>query len=154
MTLLNRAEDIGLEIKSRLERCTAAAGAETDIGRVVYLGQQAISDDVIPCTSVVEGRDDVRGRNSMGQVVVGQPFALLMYLPCDPDNPTVAAHAALRDAKRAIFTTDGKRDAKWGGRVRAVEYLGKDIGARSDGAAFVLAILEVVVEYVEDPAAA
>jgi hypothetical protein len=153
MSLLRRAEDIGLELKARLEACTLAAGAETDLGRKVYLGQTAISDDLIPCTSIIEGQDDIRKRNAAGLVVTGQSYAFLAYLPCDPDNPNAAAHKAIRDIKRAVFTTGGKPDPTWGGRVRAVEYLGRDIGARSDGAAFVLAIVEIAVEYVEDPAA-
>ena len=152
MTLMQRAEDIGLEIKTRLERCTTVDGAETDAGRVVYLGKQAISDDLIPCTVVIEGDDVVKGTNASGQALIEQRYAVLAYVPCDPDHPNAAAHAAIRDTKRALLRTEGRPDARWGGRVRKVEYLGRDIGGRADGAPFVLAITEFAVEYVEDTA--
>jgi hypothetical protein len=38
------------------------------------------------------------------------------------------------------------------GQVKRVEYLGRDIGPRSDGEAIVLAIIEIGVQYVENVA--
>ena len=152
-TLLQRAEDIGTELATRLAACTVALGAETDLGAKVYRGRRHVDDTMLPCTVVIEG-DDVpaRGGNVKTQYKLAQRYVIFAYVPCDPDNPNDAAHAAIRDMKRALFKTDGVADPRLGGKVRDLEYLGRDIGPRSDGSAFVLAAIEVGVEYVEDVA--
>lgn len=145
---LHTAEAVAAEVKARVERCTVAQGAETDLAQTVWEGRRRISDDMIPCVSIIEGEDrpDSKMRT---EYEVGQHFVTFAYVPCDPAHPNRAAHAAIRDLKRAFFLTDGKADVTWGGKVRKVEYLGRDIGPRADGAAFVLASVEILVTFVE-----
>lgn len=150
---LHAAEDIGTELSARLQACTVALGAETDLGVKVYRGRRHVDDSMIPCCVVIEG-DDVPARVSVGtRYNLDQRYVLFAYVPCDPDNPNDAAHAAIRDMKRALFNTDGQPDVKLGGKVKEIDYLGRDIGPRADGAAFVLAAIEVGVTYVENVAA-
>lgn len=149
-TLLQRAEDIGTELSTRLAACTKALGAETDLGLKVYRGRRHVDDTMLPCAVVIEGDDAPARGNVKTQVKLDQRYVLFAYVPCDPDNPNDAAHAAIRDMKRALFKTNGVPDNRLGGKVRDLEYLGRDIGPRSDGSAFVLAAIEVGVEYVED----
>lgn len=149
MSLYQRAEDIGADIGTRLATCTVAQGAETDLGAKVHLGRRHVDDTMIPCCVVIEG-DDVPARGNVKTAVkLDQRYVLFAYVTCDPNNPNTAAHAAIRDMKRALFNTAGVPDNTLGGKVREIEYLGRDIGPRSDGAAFVLAAIEVGVEYVE-----
>lgn len=153
MTSHHSAEAVGAELSARLATRTTAQGAETDLGAKVYRGRRHIDDTMIPCTVVIEG-DDVPARgNVKTEYKLDQRYVLFAYVPCDPDHPNDAAHAALRDMKRALFNTAGVRDSKLGGKVRDIAYLGRDIGPRADGASFVLAALEVGVEYAEDVAA-
>lgn len=148
--IYTKAEDIGTDIGTRLAACTVALGAETDLGAKVFRGRRHVDDTMIPCCVVIEG-DDVPARSNVRtDVQLSQRYVLFAYVPCDPNNPNDAAHAAIRDMKRALFNTDNKPDNKLGGKVREIEYLGRDIGPRSDGAAFVLAAIEVGVEYVEN----
>lgn len=147
-SLFFNAEGISAEAKRRLEMCTVAQGAETDLGAAVYQGRRTISDDMIPCSVILEGPDRVLELNGL-QCDLEQQYLLYAYVPCDPKHPNVAAHAALRDIKRAMFKTDGKPDWNWGRRVKRVKYEGKDIGPRTDGAAFVLVVVDLAVEYVE-----
>lgn len=146
---IHSAEAVAAELKARLLTRVIAQGAETDIGAKVHLGRTKIDDTMIPCTVVIEA-DDQPARGRVGtQYEVTQRYIIFSYLPCDPDNPNVAAHAAIRDIKRAVFLTAGKDDVTWGGKVRQVVYQGRDIGPRADGAAFVVAAVEITVEYVE-----
>lgn len=153
-TSLHTADEIGTELSARLATRTVAQGAETDLGAKVYRGRRRIDDTMIPCAVVIEG-DDVpaRGGNVKTDYKLDQRYVLFSYVACDPDNPNDAAHAAIRDMKRALFNTNGQPDTKLGGKVRDIVYLGRDIGPRSDGAAFVLAAIEIGVEYVENVAA-
>lgn len=150
---LHSAEAVAAEIKARLQTLTVAQGAETDIGTDVHMGRTKIDDSMIPCTVVIEA-DDQPARGRVGtQYEVTQRYVLFAYLTCDPMNPNEAAHAAIRDMKRAVFLTNGKDDVTMGGKVREVRYLGRDIGPRADGAAFVVAAMEITAEYVERLAA-
>lgn len=152
MTMLHSAEDVGLEISARLRRCTVALGAETDLGVSVFRGRRTVDDDQIPCTSIIEGQDEIEENDSgrEAQARIKQDYVLLAFVPCDPSNPNDAAHRAIRDMKRALFSTDGKADRTLGAKVKRVRYRGRDIGPRGDGAAFVVASLEINVEFVED----
>lgn len=152
MTTLMRAEDVADEIKTRLQAVTIANGCETDLGAAVYLGRSArqIDRDLIPCTVLVEA-DDVPDRASVGTLYqIEQRYIVMAFVPCDPAAPNTAAHKALRDIKRALFTTAGKPDVTWGRRVKDVTYVGRDIAPRDDGEAFVLALVEIAVTYVEN----
>lgn len=146
------AEGVSDEVLRRLSLCTVANGYETDVGASVFRGRRVIDDDMIPCSVILEGEDRVLEQAGL-RVDLEQHYLLYAYVACDPAHPNVAAHAALRDLKRAMFTSDGKPDWNWGRRVKQVHYQGKDIGPRSDGAAFVLVVLDIAVEYVETLAA-
>lgn len=146
--LLLTAESVSDEVLRRVALCTKAGGFATDLGVAVFRGRRVIDDDMIPCAVVLEGTDRVLEQAGV-RVDLEQHYLVYAYVPCDPANPNVAAHAALRDLKRAMFTTDGKPDWNWGRRVKQVHYQGKDIGPRADGAAFVLLVLDIAVEYVE-----
>lgn len=144
------AEQIAIEIANRLATRTVAQGAETDLGAKVFRGRVRIHDDMIPCSVIIEGDDVVARERGVGPTVkIEQRYVLMAYVPCDPDNPNDAAHKAIRDLKKAMFVTGGKPDATWGRKVKEVAYLGRDIGPRADGAAFVLAIIEIAVEFPE-----
>ena len=151
MTYLNRSEPIGDEIVARMARCTVAQGAETDLGVAVYRGRQAIVDDMIPCSVLIEAEDEPSPTkpSRTTDYKITQGYVLLAYVPCDPDHPNAAAHAAIRDMKRAVFG-DGH---DLGGRVREMRYRGKDIGPRADGKPFVVAAIEVAAEFAEDVSA-
>ena len=140
------------EVKRRLQLCTIAQGAETNLGIKVLHGQAAVEVDMAPCCKMVEG-DDVPARaNARTDYEIEQRFAAIAYLPCDVATPMTAAHAGVRDIKRALFTTDGKADYRWGGSIKSIEYLGKQMGFRAAGERMVLAIVEFSVTYVENVA--
>lgn len=146
---VNRAEDIAELLVARLATLTKAQGAETDIGRSVLRGRKRIDDTQIPCTVVIEGEDALtRSPRGVTLYKIAQEYEIHGYVPCLQDHPNTAAHAVLRDIKRAVFG-DG---ATLGGRVREVRYLGRDIGPRADGSSFVLAVVSLEIEYVEDVA--
>lgn len=149
---LHSAEAVGLELATRLATRTIALGAETDLGLSVFRGRKVIDDDQVPCVAIIEGSDEIdeadQGRGTEARI--RQQFVLLAYVPCDPLNPNDAAHAAIRDMKRAVFCTGVVGDRTMGGLVRRVRYRGRDIGPRGDGAAFVVAALEISAEFSED----
>lgn len=152
--LLQSGHAIALEITTRLQGCRVASGAETDLGARVYRGRRAVDDTLVPCATIIEGTDDVQesdGRRLL-EARVAQDFEILVYVPCDPTHPNDAAHAAIRDVKRALFRTGGQPDRTLGGKVRRLIYRGRDIGPRADGASLVVAQVTVAVEYVEDVA--
>lgn len=144
------AEEITQELKARIATLTVAQGAETDAGLRVFLGRNNINDTLIPCTSIVESGDDPEHKGPNTLIATADSFLLFAFVPCDPADPSVAAHAALRDIKRAIFRTNGKPSRTWGGKVTDIKYRGSDIGARSDGAAFVCATIKLAIDHVTD----
>lgn len=146
--LLQTAEGVSDALVERLQTLTIAQGAETDIGSKVFRGRRLLDDDLIPAIVVIEGTDRVTEQRGL-LIDNQQEYLLYAYLPCDPANPNVAAHAAIRDLKRAVFRTGGRPDWTWGGRIKQAHYRGKDIGPRADGAKFVLAVVDIAVEYVE-----
>lgn len=150
MTTLMRAEAISLELKTRLETRTIAAGAETNLGAVVYLGAMKVDPEMVPCCVIVEGDDTPSREGVRTKVKLAQRYALLAFVPCDPLHPNVAAHAAIRDLKRAVFTSNGAEDWTLGRAVLSVDYIGREIAPRADGLNFVLAGIEIEVNYAEN----
>ena len=139
------AEQIGDHIAARLALVREAQGAETDLGTRVYRGRRKIEVEQMPCAVLVEGGDvDIKANGRSGVVRGLLQFALHAYVPCDPDNPNTAGHAALRDLTRAVFADP---DTAF---VRTLTYRGRDILPRADGTAFVLSVIEFSAEFVED----
>lgn len=146
---LHSAEAVATEISTRLATCTIALGAETNLGMNIYEGRRHVDDTMIPCTSLIEADDTPAPSRVRDEYEIGQRYVMFAYVPCDPDHPNRAAHAAIRDIKRALFRNEGKSDVRFGGKVVRVDYQGRDIGPRADGAKFVVAAVEIVVTYVE-----
>lgn len=142
------AEQIGDHIAARLALALLTLGAETDLGARVYRGRRKIETEQMPCAVMVEGGDSDIKTNGRTSTVKGLlQFALHAYVPCDPDNPNTAGHAAIRDMKRAVFADP---DTAF---TRTLTYHSRDILPRADGTAFVLAVIDFSAEFVEDLAA-
>lgn len=151
--MITNSADLATHITDRLKLVLAANGAETDLGARVFRGRHNVDKDVVPCCVLFEGPDspvDQPGRASMTSVQVAPRYVLAAYVPCDPDNPNDAAHAAVRDLKRAMFRDNGAPSGNFGGRVRKVTYKGRDIGPRADGVPVVFVTVDIVVEFAED----
>ena len=148
MTTLFTALEVSNSISERLQTIRIADGFQTDIGAKVMMGRRKIpGDDEPPCIIVGEGSDDVQDQpGRIPSVLVSQDYLIDGFDECDPDNPNLKAHAIIRDIKTALFY-DG---VTLGGKVKKVNYLGRDIGPRADGVALVQARVMISVEYVED----
>lgn len=150
MTLLQTAGEIAQELSTIIATIRKANGYETDIGVKVMRGKRKIEDDEVPCVSIVEGDDNVNQGKSKREpsAEIDQQYMLVGYSPCDPNNPNDEAHRIIRDLKRAIFKEpDGPNS--FAKKVRDVQYKGRDIGARADGTAIVMGVIEITVTYVE-----
>lgn len=146
-TPFTTASEIAGEIYARLAAITTARSCETDIGVRAYRGRRAISDTQIPCVVLIEGNDTPTDRpGRLPAAAITQRFVVAAYLPCNPDNPNDAAHAAIRDIKRAFFARNGNLD----GKVVRITYRGRDIGPRADGAPIVYVQVDLDVDYVEN----
>lgn len=146
-TPYTKGAEVAAELFARLQKISVANGCETDIGLRVFRGRRNVDESQVPCAVVIEGTDTPRDRpGRLPSVSITQRFVLAAYVPCDPDNPNDAAHAAVRDIKRAMFTDGGR----FGGRVLAVTYQGRDIGPRADGRPIVFVTVDLDVDYVED----
>lgn len=150
MTVYVKAAEIAAELKRRLSGILIANGAETNIGTKVFMGRRRIpADEETPCILVLEGGDTMDysvGRRNGAQVKLTQEYVIDAFDSCDPDNPNDQAHAMIRDIKRAIFTGNRMLD----GNVFAVEYRGRDIGPRPDGAPYVQVRVVIAITYAED----
>lgn len=151
--MIRTAEALAAEVNRRVSLCTVAQGAETDLAVRVFDGRRHVTEDLIPCAAIIEDADTPKQAIAGTNVETTQRFIVFAWVPCSAANPNLAARAAIRDLKRALFLTAGRGDATWGRTVRRVQYLGKDIGPRADGASFVVAAVEFEVEFVEDLAA-
>lgn len=150
MNVYTNAQEVSDEVAARLAQITIANGYETNIGATIFEGRLDVNDADVPCASMIEGNDTVHtapGRSALWKVE--QRYGLVGYATCDPSRPNAAAHAMLRDLKRAMFKTNGKADATFGGKALHVEYKGRNIAPRADGAPIVMAILEIAVVFAE-----
>lgn len=160
--VLTRARDVAQHLTNLLAGIRLTNGYETDIGATVYRGKRKIDDDAPPCAVLIEGEDRPGNTQGLSSQVVTQAYVLGGYTACDPDNPNDAAHKIISDIKKAVFTaptnpTPAERHAgtlTFGGRVKKVEYKGRDIGPRADGVPIVFAVVHIEVTFVEDLAAA
>ena len=150
MPTINQAKELGIFIAARLAGITKTNGFRTDIGGRVYRGRRNIEARfATPALVLIEGEDRIVDSNPSSAVIV-QEFACSAYLQCDPDNPNDAAHDAIHDIKRALFTVvRPANSANFEGAVKKVEYKGKQIGARADGEAVVQAVVHFDVTFAE-----
>jgi len=136
-------EQLGAELKRRLALVAPTGGT-------VHRGRRKIDDTMMPCGVVVEGDAAPAERRARGtEYALRVDCAWHAYVACDPNDPNVAAHAALRAMKTALWSSG----PTMAGRVRDLEFLGTDIAPRVDGASWVLAVLTFSATLVEDVAA-
>lgn len=141
--------ELGQYLTDILKQIRVANGYETDIGTKVFRGKLRHDQDLVPYTVLVEGEDSPDDQG-VDEILTRQEYAVGAYVACDADNPNDAAHAAIRDIRRAIFTRgEGPARKRLGNRVREVKYLGKDIGPRADGVPIVFAIVHFEITFVE-----
>lgn len=150
MTTYTKASEVSDEIARRLQTISPATGYETNIGVNVLRGRRKLpGDDEAPCCNLIEGSDEILdtvGRTGAAIVKVEQSYVIDSFDVCDPDNPNDKAHAMIRDVKKALFK-DGRT---LGGVVVALNYKGRDMGARPDGVAMVQSRVMISVEFAED----
>ena len=149
MSVIVRSEDVALAIVERLLTIRIANGYETDIGRDVQQGRRKVpADDEPPCVQLVEGNDEIQDSTAKRTVIkIAQPYVIDAFDVCDPVNPNTQAHKMIRDIKRAFF---GANADPLRVRLYELNYLGKDIGPRPDGAGFVQARVMIEVVFAED----
>ena len=154
--VFTRARDIAAYLSDLLAGITQANGYETDIGLRVFRGKRRIDDDAPPCAVLLEGEDTPGETQGNASQKIAQAYVLGGYAPCDPDNPNDVAHQIISDIKRVVFSRKDLTRAEQiqgtttlGGRVKSVNYKGRDIGPRTDGAAIVFAVVHIEVEFVE-----
>lgn len=141
------ASEVVAALAERIASISRPNGFETDIGLRLFRGRRAVDESAVPCSVLIEGDDSVLDQTGRLPVVkLRQRYVLAAYVACDANNPNDAAHAAIRDLKRAIF--GGAPNL--GGKVLVVTYQGRDIGPRADGVPVVFVTVEVDVDYVED----
>jgi hypothetical protein len=147
MTIYTKSSEVAGAIATRIAQIKIADGFETDIGLRVFRGRRNVDESAVPCAVLIEGTDTPTDRpGRLPSVSIRQRFVIAAYVPCDANNPNDAAHAAIRDVKRAIFAGD----ATLGSKVLRVMYAGRDIGPRADGLPIVFVTVDIDVEYVED----
>ncbi|XZG69241.1 hypothetical protein ACTSKR_11315 [Chitinibacteraceae bacterium HSL-7] len=141
--MISIEHDIALAIAARLAAIRQADGFHTDIGQRVFRGRVAFEPDQLPCAVLVE-KDDVVLEQKRRAVKQGLGYMLIGYARCDPAHPNDTAHQIVADLKRAIFSDTALLHDK----VRDLEYVGRSIMPRDDGAAIVSAVVEIRVEAV------
>ena len=139
------ASDIAEEIAARVADISALNGYATNLGARVYRGKRRLDESAIPCAVIVED-DDTPIDEQRGRAKIEAHYMIEGHATCDPDNPNDTAHLIITDLKKAIFSPD----AGFGGRVRDLRYLGRNISPRDDGASTVAASIEIALTYVED----
>lgn len=154
--IFKKSSDIAEYLTTVLQGIRTADGYNTDIGATVYRGRLKHDEDRVPYCVLIEGEDRPQ-ENDGGRldVTLEQDFVLGAYVLCDVDNPNDAAHLAIKDIKKAVFSSDmarrpvaGARGAN--GRVVKLSYRGKDIGPRADGKNIVFAVVHISVTFAED----
>lgn len=149
--VFKKAADIAGHLSGLLAEIQVANGYNTDIGLAVYRGRRKIDDEMVPCSVLIEGDDKPGDNVGREEVKITQSYVLGGYVTCDPDQPNDAAHLVLKDIKKALFRkrTLPNGSLNFDGRVRKVEYKGRDIGPRADGKPIVFAVVFIDVEFAE-----
>lgn len=146
---ITKSKELGAFLTDVLAQIRVANGYRTDIGARVFRGKLKQDKDQMPYAVLIEGEDRPADQG-VAQAVIIQQYAVGAYLACDADNPNDAAHDAIHDIKRAIFSQgEGPGRPRLGNRVKDVRYLGKDIGPRADGEASVFAVVHFECRFTE-----
>ena len=155
-TIYKKSSDIAEYLTEVLGTIKVANGYKTDLGTTVYRGRLKHDEDRVPYAGLIEGEDRPQ-ENDGGRldVTLEQDFVLGAYVFCNVDNPNDAAHDAIKDIKKAVFSSDLARKQMAGarggnGRVAKLSYRGKDIGPRADGKNIVFAVVHITVTFAED----
>ena len=153
--IYTKSSEVSQALFERLCGMTQANWAETNIGRKVYRGRKNLDDLAVPYTVLIEQTDTAQDRpGRLPSVSIEQRYLVVACLECDPDNPNDAAHAAIRDIKRAVFKPEADVSpgaiGALGGRVKGLHYRGKIIEQRVDGRPLVFVSVELAAEFVED----
>lgn len=154
MTIKHSPEEMADIVAARLAQISRVNGYETDAGLRLYRGRRSVSNEQLPCVTLIEDSNEPKDRPGRSlQYEVMQRYTLLIYLPLtrpeDQDNPNAVLHKGLRDLKRCIFKPGDREDINLEGACRDVEYLGHDMAPREDGSISCVAGLEIGVTYVE-----
>lgn len=157
LAVFKKASAIAEHLAGILGTIRTANGYRTNIGATVFRGRLKHDEDRVPYAVLIEGEDRASDHRDVKDVKVAQDYVLGGYVMCDPDNPNDAAHDVIKDIKKAVFTSDlawqapapGARGIGQG-RVKALQYRGRDIGPRADGKNIVFAVVHITVEFAED----
>lgn len=137
---INRTSELARYLATLLTEITVANGYMTDIGTHVFRGRRNVDASNSPCCVLIEGEDDPQDSGAAGEfTLVKQRYAISAILRCDPDNPNDAANDAVEDITHALF----QHGQRLGGRVKRLDYAGRDIGPRADGEATVQVVVHV-----------
>ncbi len=148
---MSKASELAAAVFARVSSITIANGYSTDIGLKVYRGKKTADAVEAPLAFIVEGDDDALDQKGIEARVKIQ-YAIEGHTACDPENPNDAVHAIVADLKRAIFGGD----RTYGGIVRgnnggnSIEYKGRVVGEREEGASIVGAAILVSFEIMEN----
>lgn len=149
------ASELAAAIATRISEIRTSNGYSTNIGQTVFRGRATLVEENLPAAVLVEGDDKVLDAASHGNmpaslkssmVKLSQRYIVEGHTVCDPDNPNDAAHLILADLKKAIF----KGDKTFGGVVKTLTYVGRNIGRREDGASLIAASVVFDAQFVED----
>lgn len=143
------ASNIALAISARLATIRVADGFNTDAGLKVYRGKRRFAADEVPIAVIFEGPDVVRDR-TRNSVSLAQRYSIEAHAVCqDADQPNDTAHLLLEDLKRALFGGD----TTLGRMVKSIDYMGRSIGTREEGAHIAFASIDIDVVFGESPGA-
>lgn len=153
--VFKKSSDIAEYLTEVLGSIQTANGYLTDLGTTVYRGKLKHDEDRVPYAVLIEGEDRPGETGAQKDITITQDFVLGAYVFCDVDNPNDAAHEAIKDIKKAVFSSElarrtvaGARGAN--GRIQNLTYRGKDIGPRADGKNIVFAVVHISVTFAED----
>lgn len=150
--VITKASVLAAHIDSLIADIQIANDYETDIGLRHFRGRLKIDDGQVPCAVLIEGEDRPGDQSGRDALKITQDYVIGGYVRCDPDHPNDAAHAVIRDIKRALFKNAPNGmlgQQNFDGRVHRVRYVGRDIGPRADGMPIVYAIVHIEVDYAE-----
>ncbi len=139
---------VAAALAARLATITTANGFITDIGTKVFRGKKALEESDAPCVVLVEGNDHPKEQTRKG-LHLTQTYFFEAHDVCDPDHPNDKAHDMLEDLMRVVFSDDATAFSALGGLVKSMQYKGRTIGTREDGAAVVFAGIQIDVEYAQ-----